>query len=394
MKVGEWLDRRLGMGQVMGALRRHLAKPVPRHVGWLWTMGTAAAALLGLQVITGVLMMLYYKPTAEGAHESVRRIAEEIPGGWLVRGLHSWGSHFIIALLVLHMIRVFLYGGHKKPRELTWMAGVALLLVTLGFGLTGSLLPWTQLSYWATTVITEGAGALPLVGDLALTLLRGGAQVSEATLGRFFVAHVILLPAALVGLLTIHLYLIARLGIAPIADTRTEEEKGYDALLKGGRPYGAHHLTREIAVALVAVAVLATVTILFAPLLGEKADPLSTPPGIKPEWYFLPIYQVQKYFPGDMGIMSGTTAGVLLAGLLFGLLFLVPFIDRSPERDPPRRAAAIGMGVAVMILTFLLGVLGYLSDRRFEIFGKAYEFDSYGVPHAPAEREGSAPDGR
>ncbi|MCZ6601529.1 MAG: cytochrome bc complex cytochrome b subunit [Planctomycetota bacterium] len=389
--MGAWFDRRLGFTPVVQKVRHHLRELLPKHVGWLWTLGFTAAFLFVVQIVTGILLMLYYKPTADAAYESVRRIGEEIPAGWLVRGLHVWGSHFIVGVLILHALRVFLYGGYKKPRELTWIFGVLLLMIALGFGLTGYLLPWTQLSYWATTVVTEGAGALPGIGGASLELVRGSEQVSEATLGRFFVAHVILLPVALVILISLHLYLVARLRLAPIEDVRTEEEQGYERLVAGGRPYHVH-LTKEVTVALVAVGLLATCAILFPAHLGERADPLSTPEGIKPDWYFLPIYQVQKYFPADMGFLSGKTAGVLFVGLCSILFLLLPFIDRSPERDPHRRRWMIRIGMAVMLAVILIGVLGFLSDRRIEVFGKAFQFDPYGVPHAVQKVEGP-PDG-
>lgn len=205
------LDRRLELRE---ALQQALRKPVPRHVNWLFCFGGLAFLMIGIQVVTGVALTLYYRPTPEGAYDSVRFIMDRVTLGWLVRGLHRWCANLLIVLVALHMLRVFVYGAYKSPRELNWIAGCFLLFITLGLGFTGYLLPWDQLSFWATKVGTEIAGAVPLVGPFVLQILRGGAEITGSTLTRFYAFHVIILPAILIFFLAAHFLMIRRQGIS------------------------------------------------------------------------------------------------------------------------------------------------------------------------------------
>ena len=200
-------------------LQENLRKPSPRHVNWLFTMGSALLLLLGVQLLTGVLLMVYYKASGREAFASVEAIMYEVPLGGLIRSAHNWGSHLIIILALLHMFRVFFYGGYKKPRELTWIIGVGLLAVILGFGFTGYLLPWDQVAYWGTVVATEAPASIPVVGPLTREFMIGGDEVADATLGRFYVVHVFLLPLALMGMVGLHLFLIRYQGISSLRRT-------------------------------------------------------------------------------------------------------------------------------------------------------------------------------
>lgn len=204
------LDRRL---EFHAALQKALRKPVPRHINWTFCFGGMTLFLFLIQAVTGVLLTLYYRPTPEGAYASVRYITNQVAFGWLIRGVHHWGSHAMILMVFLHMLRVFFYQAYKTPRELNWMVGTMLLFITVTFGFTGYLLPWDQLSYWATTVGTETAGALPSVGSILLPIVRGGAEVSGDTLTRFYAAHVIILPAGTIALLALHFLMLRRQGI-------------------------------------------------------------------------------------------------------------------------------------------------------------------------------------
>jgi len=205
------LDRRLELRE---ALQKALRKPVPKHVNWLFCFGGLAFLMFAIQVVTGVLLTLYYRPTPEGAYDSVRFIMNNVTLGWLVRGLHVWCANLLIILVVAHMVRVFAYGAYKSPRELNWIAGCFLLFITLGFGFTGYLLPWDQLSYWATKVGTEIAGAVPIVGPFVMRILRGGTEITGQTLTRFYAFHVIILPAIAVFFLAVHFLMIRRQGIS------------------------------------------------------------------------------------------------------------------------------------------------------------------------------------
>ena len=209
-RVGNWLDERLGWRQVWEAI---FLRKVPK-VNWLYTLGSATLFVATNQIVTGILLTIYYVPTPDQAYETVRYISTQVPAGWLIRGLHHWGASAMVVLTALHMLRVILHGAYKYPREVTWLTGVGLLLIVLGFGFTGYLLPWDQKAYWATTVGTRIAEVTPLVGPWILLLMRGGEELTGVTLARFYGVHVWALPAALLLLLLTHLYLVVRIGIS------------------------------------------------------------------------------------------------------------------------------------------------------------------------------------
>lgn len=211
-RVYEWLDHRLGLTSIYNTT---LDRKVPK-VNWAFTLGSATLFLFALQAVTGIFLTVYYVPHPEQAYDSVNFITNELPFGWLIRGIHHWGATLMVITVFLHMLRTFFYGAYKYPREITWMTGVVLLLLTLGMGFTGYLLPWNQRAYWATTVGTEIAGTVPLIGPLIESILRGGDALSALTLIRFFSAHIWMLPAGLVALIGVHLYLVIRLGISHV----------------------------------------------------------------------------------------------------------------------------------------------------------------------------------
>ena len=208
-KFADWLDERAGWRQVWEAI---FLRRVPK-VNWFYTLGSATLFLAVYQAITGILLTLYYVLTPDHAYDSVQYITTQVAAGWLIRGLHHWGASAMVILVVLHMLRVIFYGAYKYPREVTWITGVLLLLIVIGFGFTGYLLPWDQKAYWATTVGTRIAGVAPGIGQFILRIARGGDDLSAVTLARFFGTHVWVLPAGLITLLAIHLYLVIRIGI-------------------------------------------------------------------------------------------------------------------------------------------------------------------------------------
>ena len=211
-RVGDWLDERVGWRSIWNAI---FLRKVPK-VNWFYALGSATLFVAVLQIVTGILLTIYYVPTPDHAYDSVQFITTQVPAGWLIRGLHHYGASAMVILSVLHMIRVIVYGAYKFPREITWFSGVGLLLVVVGFGFTGYLLPWDQKAFWATTVGTRIAGVAPVVGDATLRIMRGGEDLSAVTLARFFGVHVWVLPAALLILLGIHLYLVIRIGISAV----------------------------------------------------------------------------------------------------------------------------------------------------------------------------------
>jgi quinol-cytochrome oxidoreductase complex cytochrome b subunit len=211
-RFGNWMDERIGWRSVWETI---FLRKVPK-VNWFYTLGSATLFVALNQAITGILLTIYYVPTPDHAYDSVQYITTQVAGGWLIRGLHHWGASVMVVLVVLHMLRVIIYGAYKYPREVTWMTGVVLLLVVIGFGFTGYLLPWDQKSYWATTVGTRIAGVVPFLGNWILRIMRGGDDLSAVTLARFFGAHVWVLPATLLLLVGTHLFLVIRNGISEI----------------------------------------------------------------------------------------------------------------------------------------------------------------------------------
>ena len=208
--LANWLDERLGWRNVWKTI---FIRKIPK-VNWLYTLGSATLFVAITQVVTGILLTIYYVPTPDHAYDTVRFITYDVPAGWLIRGLHHYGASAMVVLCVLHMVRVIMLGSFKYPREVTWFTGVALLLIVIGFGFTGYLLPWDQKAYWATTVGTRIAASPPLIGETILRIVRGGEELSEVTLARFFGVHVWVLPAALLALVTTHLYLVIKIGIS------------------------------------------------------------------------------------------------------------------------------------------------------------------------------------
>ena len=336
----DWLDARTGFRTG----RRHLFdEPLPPGVGWWFVTGSVLLFLLGVQVVTGVVLTMYYVPSPEHAYESVRFIADRLPFGWIVRSLHFFGASFIVVAAVIHMLRVVMFGSYKRPREVTWMTGVVLLLIILAFALTGYLLPWDQKAYWATTVTINIARRTPLVGEEIASLLRGGVDLGALTLLRWYTAHVIILPAALVGFVVAHLYLMRRHGIS--GPVRTVD---------GPRlPFYPYHAFKDTMAASFVFALLLTFALAVRVPLDAVADPSDVRYVPRPEWYFLSLFQLLKYFPGTFELI----ATMVIPGLLAAGLLLLPFLDRGPDRHPFKRplvtAAFAVVGVTIVALTWL-----------------------------------------
>ncbi|MFH2039485.1 MAG: cytochrome b N-terminal domain-containing protein [Chloroflexota bacterium] len=211
-KFGKWMEERVGW---QGVWETIFTRKIP-HVNWLYTLGSATLFVAVNQAVTGILLTLYYVPTPDHAYDSVVYITTQLPMGWLIRGMHHWGASAMVVLTIAHLLRVFFYGAYKFPREITWITGVILLIVVIGFGFTGYLLPWDQRAYWATTVGTRIIGVAPVIGEWMLRVARGGSELSAVTLARFYGTHIWVLPATLLLLVGIHLYLVIRNGISAI----------------------------------------------------------------------------------------------------------------------------------------------------------------------------------
>jgi quinol-cytochrome oxidoreductase complex cytochrome b subunit len=371
--IDGFLTRRYDMETAGGFLRKQIGKRLPPHTGWLHVFGSLSLLLFISQTITGIMLLIYYRPTPDEAHKSIQYITAEVNFGWLYRQIHAWGASLMILAVVLHMMRTYFSGAYKKPRELTWVSGVLIFIVTISFGFTGYLLPWNQIAFWATTVGTESANKVPVIGEWLRYFIRGGDAVTGETLSRFFVVHVIILPWALTGLLVVHLFLMRATNLATLEPVG--EEKPIDP--KHGIPFFPVHVCKESIVAVLLLAVLMTLSVLAPWEIGEPANPLVTPEHIKPEWYFLPSYQLLKYFEGPYGAFLGIVA----CSVPFLLLFLWPFLDRSKYRNPRRRPIAVGLGLIGLVAAVVLGYLGHVSETDQTFFGRRYHIDHYGVPH-------------
>ena len=211
-KLFTWLDERLGLKTIYDVV---LDRKVPK-VNWFYTLGSASLFLFVIQAVTGIFLTVYYVPSPDHAYDSIQYIMNGVAFGWLIRGIHHWGATLMVLVVFLHMLRTFFFASYKYPRELTWLTGVLLLFLTLGMGFTGYLLPWNQRAYWATTVGTEIPGTVPIIGPWITSFLRGGPDLSAVTLTRFFSLHIWWLPAGIVLLISVHIYLIIRLGISSI----------------------------------------------------------------------------------------------------------------------------------------------------------------------------------
>ena len=330
-QVVTWLDERLDLS----AVRHFIAeKGVPVHAQKIWYyLGGMTLFLLAVQIFTGILLLLYYRPSASEAYESVQFIVTQVQFGWLIRNIHSWSANLLIGMAFAHFFSVFFLKSYRRPRELTWVTGILLLFLMLGFGFSGYLLPWNELSFFATKVGTGIAGAVPLVGHFTLRLLRGGDDVTGATLSRFYGLHVAVLPAITTALVAVHLLLVQRQGMSvPIAVERR---------LKPGErlkqmPFFPNYILRDVLAWYVMLAVLAALAAFYPWELGTKADPFAVvPPGIRPEWYFLAVFHTLKLLPSHILGFEGERLGVLAFGLVALFLVFVPFLDRRASRTEP-----------------------------------------------------------
>jgi ubiquinol-cytochrome c reductase cytochrome b subunit len=336
----DWLDERSGWRRARAAL---LDESLPAGTGWFFTLGSVLLGLLGVQLLTGAFLTLYYAPTPDHAYDSVRYITSSFAGR-LVRGLHHYGASFIVVALVLHMLRVALFGSYKRPRELTWLSGIVLLLLVLKFALTGYLLPWDQRAYWATVVTVNIARLAPFVGDAVAAALQGGAGVGALTLTRWYALHVIFLPALLLAMVAAHVVLMRRQGISgPVKPATGPPFRFYPA-----------HAARDVVVVTLVLAALTAVSWEGAPPLEAPADPADANYIPRPEWYFLGLFQLLKYFPGRLEVVGA----LFIPGLAVMLVALLPWLDRSHHRDPRRRklaVAAIAAGLATVVSLTALG---------------------------------------
>jgi len=341
-KPYEWFEERFGITAIMSFLTNKTI-PQHKHTVWYYT-GSAILLFFVIQMITGFMLIFYYKPTLELANASVLRIMNDVPLGWVIRSVHSWSASFMIALVIIHLMSIWILKSYTRPRELTWMSGVFLLFVSLFFGFTGYLLPWDDLSLSATKVGTDIPRSIPIIGKWATIFLRGGEDVTGDTLTRFFGFHVCILPVFAFLLLAFHVYLIQKHGISEPLKQENQKTK-----LKG-LPFWPNFIFRESIIWLFLIGVLLTIAIFLPPHLGHQADLMApAPEGIKPEWYFLFLFQLLKIFPAKILFFTGDTLAVFFIMGLAALFFFLPLIDNKPLEQK-------GKAVTVSAYVFLLFV--------------------------------------
>jgi len=351
MNVIDWVDERLDLTEV-----RHFVaeKGVPVHAQKIWYyLGGMTLFLFGVQVFTGILLLLYYRPSSTEAYESVQFIVTQVQFGWLIRNVHSWSANLLIGLAFAHFFSVFFLKSYRKPRELTWVSGMLLLFLMLGFGFSGYLLPWNELSFFATKVGTGIAGAVPVIGHFSLRLLRGGDDVTGATLSRFYGLHVAILTAIATALIALHLLFVQRQGMSV--------PRGVEKKLKPGErlpqmPFFPDYILRDVLAWYLVIAVLAALAAFYPWELGTKADPFAVvPPGIRPEWYFLAMFHTLKLVPSHVLGIEGEHLGVVVFGLAALFLVLVPFLDRRASRgESSRLFTVLAAGGLIYLVTFTI----------------------------------------
>lgn len=330
----------------------HLRKPLPKHINLLFSLGSLAMFLLILQAVTGAFLAFYYSPSPEHAHNAVTYISTEVPFGAFVRGLHHWGASAMVIIVVLHLLRVVLYSSYKAPRELTWIFGVLLLLVVLGFGFTGYLLPWDEKAYWATVVGVEIASTAPGLGDFVAKVMRGGTEIGAVTLSRFYALHTIWLPWLAFGLVGVHLFFVRYYGSSGKPQNTPEE-------MKTGKPFYPDQVFEDVVGMLILFVALAAVA-LFVPVpLEDVADPTNADYDPRPEWYFLFLFQLLKYFQGPFEILG--TFVIPTVGML--LLLFLPFLDRSERTVLWKRPIALTVTSLCVVGIVVLTILGGTSKK-------------------------------
>lgn len=348
-RLWDWLEERTGISRVVRGLLTDYK--VPANLNFWYTLGAVLLVCLGIQIVTGALLLVYYVPETSKAFESVRFITNQVPFGWFIRRMHAMSANLFIFALFLHLLSTLIMGSYKKPREIQWITGLILFSLVLAEALSGYLLPWSQLSYWATTVATNSAGSIPVIGEKVVLWLRGTPKVSQYTLGRFFSLHVAILPLTVLLFVGLHLMFLRLIGISTPPGS---EKKRVPKI-----PFFPHMTMKDTATIFVFLAALMALIFYFPQFAFPHdalvpANPLETPAHIKPEWYFLANYQLLKLVPNEfLGIVLQLVAGLVL--------LLLPFVDRSPERHPLKRPVFTTL-VSLGILAYLvLAIWGHFS---------------------------------
>jgi len=352
-KLIDWIDERYDLSPVRNLL---LHKKVPEHRHSIWYyMGGVTLFLFLVQLLTGILLLLYYRPGEDSAYESVRFIVTEVKFGWLIRNVHSWSANLLVLFAFIHMFSVFFSKAYKKPRELTWVTGFIILVFSLAFGFSGYLLPWNELAFFATKVGTDIVGVVPIIGEPLKILLRGGEDVTGATLSRFFGIHVAILPAIFTVFLVLHLLFIQQQGMHEPEEFKNlpEEKKKYI-------PFFPDFALKDLLLWVVVFNILIFLALYFPWELGNKADAFAAAPeGIRPEWYFMFMFQSLKLLPAHVLFLEGELLGVLFFGVAGFVWMIVPYL-KIKHRPNWKIQPLTLIGIIIVAFIVIMTVLGYI----------------------------------
>ena len=348
----QWLKERYQIDDLLNFMKK---KDVPVHKGFVWYyFGGLSLFFFIIQVISGILLLLYYKPGVDTAFESVQFLITKVKYGWLIRSVHSWSANLMILSVFIHLFSNFFTCSFRRPRELTWLSGMFLFIISLGFGFSGYLLPWNELAFFATKVGTDIPAVIPIIGKPIQIFLRGGENVTGGTLSRFFGFHVAVLPAIFTVFLTAHLAFVQFQGMS--------EPVRLEGKIKKRMPFFPGFAVRDLAIWLVALNLLAFLAVFFPWELGIKADPFQpAPAGIMPEWYFVFAFQTLKFLPAQILFIEGEVLGIAsfsLAGIIFAIW---PFLDKKSSRGEKQPLVKV-IGIFAVIFIIVMTIIGYTVD--------------------------------
>jgi ubiquinol-cytochrome c reductase cytochrome b subunit len=360
-KVGAWFELRLGLGK---PIREAATHTVPRETAsWFYVFGSAALTVFMLQIVTGILLAFIYVPSAAEAWNSLQILNHTISLGWFIRALHGWGSNFMVAIVLIHMVQVFLFGAYKFPRELTWIVGVFLLLVTLGMAFTGQVLRFDQDAYWGLGIGASITSRIPVVGPWAVNLLLGGPIIAGATLSRFFALHVFIIPGLLIALVSLHLLMVLKLGInewpmpGRIVRRTTYIQEYHELTCKDGVAFVPYAVWKDIVFSGVILLLIAVCAAYFGPFgPSGQPDPTIIQTAPRPDFFFLWLYALLSFLP------PSAETPILLIGPAVGIVVLLalPFVAGEGEKSWKRRPVAV---LTILLVAVVLCTLTRLGDR-------------------------------
>jgi len=360
-KLGDWFDLRLQLGVPIRETAEH---PVPRETAsWFYVFGSAALTCFMLQIVTGILLALIYVPSAGEAWNSLQTLNHGVSLGWFIRALHGWGSNFMVAIVLIHMVQVFLFGAYKFPRELTWIVGVLLLLVTLGMAFTGQVLRFDQDAYWGLGIGASIASRVPVIGPWAVNLMLGGPIIAGATLSRFFALHVFVVPGLLIAFVSVHLLMVLKLGInewpmpGRIVRRATYMKEYHELTHKQGVPFVPEAVWKDILFSAFILFSIAACAVYFGPFgPGGQPDPTIIQTAPRPDFFFLWLYALLSFLP------PSAETPILLIGPAIGIIVLLalPLVAGEGEKSWRRRPIAV---LTILLIAVALGTLTHLGEH-------------------------------